>query len=90
LIGELIPSETGDQQYMIFIPPQSIGNSHAIQCVMLDDSVQVAPPGCTLPHLTTTTTTTVDEKSYNDDSILEKACQLVLAAKQTEGSIDEI
>jgi hypothetical protein len=32
----------------------------------------------------------VNEECSNDDAVLEKACQLVLAAKQTEGRIDEI
>ena len=89
LNGKLISSESGDQRHVIVIPPQhpSIGNSHAIQCVTLDDSVQVAPRGCTLLHLTTTVLLD-DESNWNE--VLEKAFQSVLAAKQTTEIVDEI
>ena len=84
LNGKLITSESGDQRHIIFLPPRSIGNSHAIQCVTLDGSVQVAPKDCTVLHLTTTVGT-------NDcDSILEKACQAILETQNPFGGIDEI
>jgi RAB protein geranylgeranyltransferase component A len=85
LSSKLIPSDEGDR-HVIFIPPQSIGNSHAIHCVTLDDTVQVAPTGCAVMHLTTTV-----ECDAGDDvecTILMKAAQIIVGASQLD--VDEL
>ena len=86
LNGKLIPSVTeGEDRHVLFIPPKSknIGNSHAIHCVTLDDSVQVSPSGCTIMHLTTTVDCDADSDVV-DASILNKACQAILKAHKGE------
>ncbi|KAG7374446.1 GDP dissociation inhibitor [Nitzschia inconspicua] len=78
LKGQVIPSENREQRYVVFIPPNTIGNSHAIHGVLLDRSVAVSPFGCTLLHLTTT----VDNKYHDPDNILEHAKNAVLTSKR--------
>jgi hypothetical protein len=78
LRGQVIPSDNGEQRFVIFIPPNTIGNSHAIHGVLLDRSVSVSPYGCTLLHLTTTVNTDNDE---NPDEILDAAKNAILSSK---------
>ncbi|OEU12323.1 FAD/NAD(P)-binding domain-containing protein [Fragilariopsis cylindrus CCMP1102] len=97
LSGKVIPSDSGEQRHVIFIPPDdTIGNIHAIHGVLLDNSVSVAPRGCTLFHLTTTVTDWVSEndeikteagRNHDDPSaILERAQASVLKSKLTTAS----
>ena len=97
LSGKVIPSDSGEQRHVIFIPPDdTIGNTHAIHGVLLDNSVSVAPRGCTLFHLTTTVTDWVSEndeikteagRNHDDPSaILERAQASVLKSKLTTAS----
>jgi RAB protein geranylgeranyltransferase component A len=79
LNGKLIQSDNGEQRHVIVIPPNSIGNASAIHGVVLDESVQVAPSGCTVLHLTTTV-----DSDTEDDSILAKACQTLLQSEDTD------
>jgi RAB protein geranylgeranyltransferase component A len=94
LNGKLNPSTT-EQRHTIILPPQShnIGNSHAIHCVTLDDSVQVAPPGCTVLHLTTTIEMEPHSNNNNvedvmDTSVLDRAYEQL--AHISKGPLDEI
>jgi RAB protein geranylgeranyltransferase component A len=96
LNGKLNPSTT-EQRHIIILPPQShnIGNSHAIHCVTLDDSVQVAPPGCTVLHLTTTIKMEPNNNNNNnnneemmDTSVLDRAYEQL--AHISKGPLDEI
>ena len=93
LNGKLIISDKGEQRHVIIIPPMALGKNqtHAIHGLVLDESVQVAPPGCTILHLTTTTyaDTFDDQQAQQDDSILAKACHTLLSLAET-GSLDEI
>jgi len=87
LNGRLVnePSNTNkamEQRHVIFIPPGAVGNSHAIHCVALDESVMVAPVGCTLLHLTTTIT------NVDPLDILDKACKALL--QNAEMGVEEI
>jgi RAB protein geranylgeranyltransferase component A len=88
LRGKLMQSDNGEQRHVIVIPPNSLGNPYAIHGVAVDESVQVAPSGCTVLHLTTTVDVVADNKEV-DDSILRTACQILFAAEQT-GEVDEI
>mmetsp|Transcript_5603 Transcript_5603/g.6501 ORF Transcript_5603/g.6501 Transcript_5603/m.6501 type:complete len:815 (+) Transcript_5603:30-2474(+) len=89
LNGKIIPSDSGEQRHIIFIPPGTMGNSHAIHGVLLDNSVSVAPRGCTLFHLTTTVTDWVGDddikpnaKNEDDASVLlERAQASILKSK---------
>jgi hypothetical protein len=76
LNGRIISSESGEQRHVILIPPNTINNSHAIHGVLLDDSVSVAPKGCTLLHLTTTASE--GENPADVASILEKAQNAIM------------
>ena len=100
LSGKVIPSDSGEQRHVIFIPPDdTIGNTHAIHGVLLDNSVSVAPRGCTLFHLTTTVTDWVSEndeskteagRNHDDPSaILERAQASVLKSKLTTASFQK-
>jgi RAB protein geranylgeranyltransferase component A len=88
------PLLEGDQRHVIIIPPQSsgLGNSHAIHGITLDESVQVAPTGCTVLHLTTTLHTTGeddDDGDGDDDcSVLDRASHAILQAP--EQRVDEL
>jgi RAB protein geranylgeranyltransferase component A len=84
LNGKLMQSDNGEQRHVIVIPPNSIGNAFAIHGVVLDESVQVAPKGCTVLHLTTTL-----DSDTQDDSILAKACQTLLETEDTD-TVNEI
>jgi RAB protein geranylgeranyltransferase component A len=82
LSGKVIPTDSGEQRHVIFIPPSdTIGNTHAIHGVLLDHSVSVAPRGCTLFHLTTTVTDWVGDD--DPSAILERAQASVLKSKLT-------
>eukprot|EP00980_Cylindrotheca_fusiformis_P023528 scaffold10571_cov154-Cylindrotheca_fusiformis.AAC.6 len=83
LSGKLLQSAHGDR-HVIFIPPQSIGNSRAIHCLTLDDTVHVAPRGCAVMHLTTT----VDSDTEGGDTILARAARDIITASQVE--VDEV
>jgi hypothetical protein len=80
-----------EQRHLVVIPPKniSIGNTYAIHGIVLDDSVHVAPQGCTVLHLTTM----VDVKENDDSdnaSILQKACEMVLKGDQSGRVVDEL
>lgn len=77
LQGRVVPSDNGEQRYVVFIPPNTVGNTHPIQGVLLDRSVAVSPYGCTLLHLTTT----VEESETDLDAILERAESALLKSK---------
>jgi RAB protein geranylgeranyltransferase component A len=85
--GKIIQSDNGEQRHVIFIPPQTIGNDHAIHGILLDSSVCVAPIGCTVLHLTTTIMEEADgdkkteEKNADSAEILEHAQTAVLKSK---------
>ena len=85
LRGKLMQSSNNDEQrHVIVFPPNCIGNSHVIHGVALDDSVQVAPRGCTVLHLTTTVDVVEasSQKTITDNNtehkILAKACDALL------------
>jgi RAB protein geranylgeranyltransferase component A len=84
LNGKFMQSDIGEQRHVIVIQPNSIGNASAIHGVVLDESVQVAPKGCTVLHLTTTV-----DSDTQDDAILAKACQILLESEDTD-TVDEI
>lgn len=81
-----------EQRHVIVVPPNAIGNTHAIHGIALDESVHVAPriaSGCTVLHLTTT----VDASDANqiDDSLLRKAVECLVASQEVDGGkIEEI
>jgi hypothetical protein len=86
LTGSVILSENGEQRDVVFIPPHTIGNTHAIHGVLLDSSVSVAPKGCSLLHLTTAISVDPDSSSENIPSdrvatMLEKAEAAILKSK---------
>lgn len=83
LKGRVIPSDTGEQRHVIFIPPKALcDNTHVIHGILLDESVCVAPIGCSLLHLTTTVMeNSNDDKPENDVAwiaLLERAQQSIL------------
>lgn len=84
--GKLIQSDNEEQRYVIFIPPKTIGNDHAIHGVLLDSSACVAPRGCTILHLTTTI---LEESDINAAEMLERAQAAVLASKQASMKDEE-
>ena len=97
LQGKVIPSESGEQRHFIFIPPDTIGNTHAIHAVLLDFSARASPNGCTLMHLTTTVS---EHKSGIDDDsktskgedaaeVLQRAQESIIASKRQGVSADE-
>lgn len=70
----------GEQRHVIVIPPGTLGgNAHAIHAIILDESVQVAPTGCTLLHLTTTL------NSDTPETILDLAVEEILNASIKSG-----
>lgn len=87
--GKVIQSESEEQRHVIFIPPQTISNDHAIHGVLLDSSVSIAPRGCTILHLTTTIMEEscvgdngLESENVNSVEILERAEAAVLKSKQ--------
>jgi Rab proteins geranylgeranyltransferase component A len=89
LRGKLMPSDNKEQRHVIIFPPNYIGNSHAIHGVALDDSVQVAPPGCTVLHLTTTVSVSGGPGTDVEATILSKAYESLISG-QDPGSVSEI
>eukprot|EP00536_Pseudo-nitzschia_multiseries_P000310 jgi/Psemu1/249356/estExt_Genewise1Plus.C_40140 len=96
LKGNLIKSDNGEQRHVIFIPPCTIGNDHAIHGVILDSSALVSPKGYTILHLTTTITNEAtgtgkyDEKNMDDAAaILERAQMAVLDSELTSRLSEE-
>jgi hypothetical protein len=90
LSGRLIPSDDGDR-HVVFIPPQSgIGNSHVVHCITLDETIHVAPQGCSIIHLTTTIE--IDDNDDVDESILTRASQLILEMSLSKDAetVDEL
>ena len=94
--GKIIQSDTEEQRHIIFIPPQTIGNDHAIHGVLLDSSACVAPRGCTVLHLTTTILeksgcSDKNEEGKNIDAaeILKYAQAAVLKSKQASVKSDD-
>ena len=81
-----------EQRHVIVIPPNSFGNSYAIHGILLDSSVSVAPPGCTVLHLTTTTDLDSEGKALTDASILQTASEIIVSGGNNEGRgiIDEV
>jgi RAB protein geranylgeranyltransferase component A len=90
--GTIIQSDSEEQRHVIFIPPRTTGNDHAIHGVLLDSSVRIAPRGCTILHLTTT----IVEESIGDKNsegknpaeILEHAQAAFLKSKATQNTDD--
>jgi len=75
----------GEQRHVILLPPGSIGeHNYAIHGITMDESVQVAPAGCTVLHLTTTIS--------NDDSdtttILDQAAASILQASGNSSLVE--
>jgi RAB protein geranylgeranyltransferase component A len=93
--GKIIQSENGEQRHVIFFPPQTVGNDHAIHGILLDSSVSVAPRGCTVLHLTTTIMEEADDdkntegKNADSAEILEQAQAAVLKSKVTTTSSED-
>ncbi|KAL3914998.1 MAG: hypothetical protein SGILL_005851 [Bacillariaceae sp.] len=89
LYGRVIPSDSGEQRHIVFIPPNVVGNTHAIHAVLLDFSARAAPNGCTLLHLTTEVNDaqsddsddTADE-SENVAVVLQLAQEAILSSKR--------
>ena len=94
--GTIIQSQSEEQRHVVFIPPQSIGNSHAIHGVLLDSSVSIAPRGCTVLHLTTTVKEddvgekNLEGKNINASEILKRAQEAILEPKQTTLGSDDL
>lgn len=84
--GELIESDNHEQRHVIFIPPQTIGNDHAIHGVLLDSSACVAPRGCTILHLTTTV---MEDSDIDPAELLERAQAAILTSKQANKAASE-
>ncbi len=88
--GNIIQSDTGEQRHIIFIPPHTIGNEHAIHGILLDSSANVAPWGCTILHLTTTILENqAGENNTYAAEILERAQAAVLRSKQATEKSDD-
>jgi RAB protein geranylgeranyltransferase component A len=51
--GRLLQDQE-QQRHVLIVPPGELGNPCAIHGLVLDNSVHVAPRGCTMLHLTTT------------------------------------
>ena len=90
LNDKLIKSTDGEDRHVLFIPPKSkIGNPYTIHCVTLDETIHVAPRGCTIMHLTTTVECD-DDSDIVDDSLLTKASQAILKAKDDKDKVKEV
>ena len=73
IISGKIVTESEEQRHVILVPPKAtFGNDNAVHGLVLDCSVRVAPPGCSLLHLTTVVEGTVDV------SILERVVNALL------------
>ncbi|KAL3916093.1 MAG: hypothetical protein SGILL_005338 [Bacillariaceae sp.] len=92
LIGKVIPSESGDQRHVVFIPPQTVGNAYAIHAVLLDFSARAAPSGCTLLHLTTTLDVAEDADDVGTGTedaagaVLQRAQDAILSSQRPDGA----
>jgi len=86
--GALVPSDNGEQRHVVFIPPGTLGNSHAIHGIILDSSVSVAPRGCTLLHLTTTIHGGEEATDETAGVLLERAQEAVLSSQLAAGAKD--
>jgi hypothetical protein len=51
--GRLLQDQE-QQRHVLIVPPGEFGNPCAIHGLVVDHTVHVAPPGCTVLHLTTT------------------------------------
>mmetsp|Transcript_21161 Transcript_21161/g.58845 ORF Transcript_21161/g.58845 Transcript_21161/m.58845 type:complete len:828 (-) Transcript_21161:305-2788(-) len=96
LKGSIIESDNGEQRHVIFIPPSTIGNDHAIHGVVLDSSALVSPKGYTVLHLTTTAVvgavqTEESGAIHVDDAaaILERAQAAILDSKKASKVSEE-
>jgi hypothetical protein len=56
-----------EQRHVLIVPPGVLDNACAIHGLVVDSSVGVAPPGCTILHLTTTA-----DADDNADKMLEQ------------------
>jgi RAB protein geranylgeranyltransferase component A len=64
--GRLLQDQE-QQRHVLIVPPGEFGNPCAIHGLVVDHTVHVAPPGCTMLHLTTTT-----DNDKDADKILEQ------------------
>jgi RAB protein geranylgeranyltransferase component A len=79
IVSDKIVEDVDAQRHIILIPPNSkLGNENAIHGIVLDHTVKVVPPNCSLLHLTTTV------EGEIDDSLLEQAMQALLPANAVE------
>jgi RAB protein geranylgeranyltransferase component A len=79
IVSSKIVHDGDDQRHIILIPPKStLGNENAIHGIVLDSTVKVVPPNCTLLHLTTTVEGDID------DSVLERAAEALLPTNAVE------
>ncbi|KAI2506562.1 GDP dissociation inhibitor [Fragilaria crotonensis] len=79
IVSDKIVEDVDAQRHIILIPPNSkLGNENAIHGIVLDHTVKVVPPNCTLLHLTTTV------EGEIDDSLLGHAMQALLPANAIE------
>ena len=77
--GRLLQDQE-QQRHVLIIPPGAFGNPCAIHGLVVDHTVHVAPPGCTMLHLTTTA-----DNDKNADKILEQ-----VVTKLTEEEIHHV
>lgn len=79
VVSGKIVRDSNDQRHIILIPPHSdLENEYAIHGIILDSSVNVAPPNCTLVHLTTTVDGEIDE------AVMEGAVKALLSEEAHE------
>ena len=67
--GNIILHDTEEQRHVVFIPPQTMGNHNTIHGVVLDNSVAIAPKGCTVLHLTTTIIEALDDEDTKETNV---------------------
>lgn len=71
----------GEQRHVLLLPPSST-HPYAIHGITMDESVQVAPNGCSILHLTTTISNDDDETL----GILDQAAARILKASAANGN----
>jgi RAB protein geranylgeranyltransferase component A len=92
LRGDVVPNT---ERSVIVIPPRGVGNhKYAIHCILLDESVKVAPYGCHVLHLTTVVdekdiATTSHDNAPEDLGCLEKALQDILESSSSSSTSSE-
>ena len=66
MLGRLLHNQN-EQRHVLIVPPGELENPCAIHGLVVDSTVGVAPPGCTMLHLTTTA-----DEDNDADKMLEE------------------